>query len=74
MTCFGLPPAPCSSLFVIFQKLEGPLSLVGRLGMTGSMIALALLLLRALGTPLVHALQAMVPRSRHPSSDEMLRF
>ena len=70
MTCFGLPIAPCSSLFLIFQKLEGPLSLVGRLGMTGSMIALGLLLLRALGAPLVHALHAIVLRPR----DSLLGF
>ena len=64
MTCLGLAPAPCSKLLAITVNLAGPLGLFGRLGTTGSMIALGLFLLRTSATLLAAMFQLLRRRFR----------
>lgn len=64
MTCLGLAPAPCSKLLAITVNLAGPLGLFGRLGTTGSMIALGLFLLRSSATLLAAMIHSLRRRFR----------
>ena len=58
MICLGLTTSACSKLLAAWQSVEEPLRLYQRLGNTGSIVALSLALVRAVGQPLAKSLQA----------------